>query len=125
MNAHEAIHNAEWLLPGAAATEGEVDLRWQAIIAIGEFIESEPEPVLAFAERWGQHPDDDLRQAIATCLLEHLLERHFDMVLPRAERLARASDLFARTLGMCWPFGQAEHSNNAARFKRLLEDLGA
>ena len=74
-----------------------------AIIAIANFIEDEPEAIWSFVERWGQHPDEDLRQAIATCVLEHLLERHFDLVFPRVKRLAESNEQFARTVAMCWP----------------------
>ena len=72
----DAISSAESILPGHAAPDGEVDDRWQAIIAVAEFIETEPEAVWSFAEKWGGHPDDDLRMAITTCVLEHLLEHH-------------------------------------------------
>jgi hypothetical protein len=125
MNVHEAIAAAEAILPGQSAAEGEEDARWQAIIAIGDFVESDPEPVWAFVERWGKHPDDDLRAAIATCLLEHLLEHHFDSVLPRVERLARSDRRFAETLGMCWRFGQSKLGANAFRLASLVKELQA
>ena len=72
MTVQEAIEQAEALLPDSVAPEGETDPRWQAIIDVGDFIESDPELVWAFALRWGSSEDDDLRAAIATCLLEHL-----------------------------------------------------
>jgi hypothetical protein len=31
--------------------------------------------------KWGSHEDEDVRAAIATCLLEHLLEYHFKLLL--------------------------------------------
>jgi hypothetical protein len=74
----EAIVAAEAILPGHPAAEGGTDPRWQAIIAVSEFIEDHPEPVWSFIVRWGSSPDDDLRMAVATCLLERLLEFHFD-----------------------------------------------
>ena len=73
---HQAIQKADALLPGRPVRDGE-DPRWQAIIEIGDFIKSEPEAVWSFIARWGGHPQDDLRDAIACCLLEHLLEFHF------------------------------------------------
>jgi len=123
MNVIEAIASAEAILPGECAADGEMDPRWQAIIAIGEFIESDPEPLLLFVERWGQHPDEDLRTAVATCLLEHLLECHFALLFPRVERLARSNRLFAETLGWCWQFGQAKLPENAERLNGLLKEL--
>lgn len=123
MTVAEAIKRAEGLLPGDPAPEGEPDARWGAIIEVAEFIEGEPEAVWSFVERWGKHSDEDLRTAIATCILEHLLEHHFDLIFPRVEHLARSSRSFAITVQMCWSFGQTELPSNAAKFKRLQEEL--
>ena len=38
----QAIRDAEKLLPGVPAPDGEPDPRWQAIIKVGEYIETEP-----------------------------------------------------------------------------------
>jgi len=73
MTVHKAIKRAEAILPGVAAPDGETDPRWQRIVDIGQYIESDPESVWEFVSRWGQHHDEDLRMAVATCLLEHLL----------------------------------------------------
>src|SRR5262245_54944833 len=123
MTVQEAIEQAEALLPGAAAREGEIDPRWQAVIAVAEFVESEPEAVWAFALRWGRSDDADLRAAIATCVLEHLLEHHFDLFISRVEEAARGSRLFAKTVRSCWKSGQAEEPTRAARFDRLKASL--
>ncbi|HEV2296008.1 MAG TPA: hypothetical protein VGR35_19340 [Tepidisphaeraceae bacterium] len=40
-----AIARAERILPGKPARDGKRDLRWQAIIRVGEFIETQPEAV--------------------------------------------------------------------------------
>lgn len=85
MNVREAVEAAERVLPGTAAPDGVPDPRWQAIIEISEVIEGEPEPVWAFINRWARHADPDLRAAIATCFLEHLLEHHFAAFFPRVE----------------------------------------
>lgn len=73
MTVDQAIRDAELVLPGEPVAEG-TDPRWQAIIAVGGFIDTAPEPVWSFIRRWGRSPDADLRDAVATCLLEHLLE---------------------------------------------------
>jgi hypothetical protein len=123
MNVIEAVANAEAILPGEDASDDEMDPRWQAIIALGDFIESDPEPLWLFVERWGIFPNENLRQAITTCLLEHLLEYHFESLFPRVERLARSNRLFAESLGMCWSFGKSELPENAARLNGLLKEL--
>ena len=119
----KAIAKAEKLLPGRAAPEGKIDPRWQAIIAVSEFIDSNPEDVWEFIVRWGKNRNSDLRAAVATCLLEHLLDRHFATYFPRLEVLARKSPLFAKTFSMCWKFGQAEEPKNANRWDRLEKSL--
>jgi len=118
----EAIRGAEALLPGVPAEEGQ-DPRWQAIIRVGGFIASDPEAVWGFVRRWGGHPQNDLRDATATCLLEHLLEFDFAAFFPQAEQHALADPLFADTFRRCWQFGQALEPGNAERFAALRERL--
>jgi hypothetical protein len=122
MGVRQAIHEAESLLPGEPAAVGE-DPRWQAILAVGNYIEREPEPVWGFISRWGGHPQEDLRDAIATCLLEHLLEYHFAAYFPQVEERALAEPLFGDTFLRCWRFGQSEEPGNAERFEALSKRL--
>jgi len=86
-------------------------------------VETDPEDLWPFTLRWGSHTDADLRTAIATCLLEHLLEHHFDTLIARVETAAMTSPEFAQTVLACWKFGMAEESSRAARFDRLLANL--
>jgi hypothetical protein len=111
------------VLPGEQAPDSERDPPWQAIIAVGEFIETDPEALWDFTLRWGSYPDADLRTAIATCLLEHLLEHHFARLIARVETAAMTSPEFAQTVLGCWKVGQAELTDRAARFDRLLAKL--
>jgi hypothetical protein len=119
MSICRAIDRADSLLPGTPAPEGKRDRRWQAIIRVGEYIESSPEEVWQFARRWGTHRQQDLRDAIACCLLEHLLEYHFDLIFPRVKQAAVESKLFADTFTACWKFGQSEIPKNSRKFDRL------
>ena len=122
MSVHEAIACAEPLLPGVPAPDDALDPRWQAIIAVGEYVETNPEEVLAFVIRWGGHEQWDLSAAIATCLLEDLFRYHFDLVFPRVARLALSDPLFADTLCQCWTLGQTPA--NARLLKQLRRRLG-
>jgi hypothetical protein len=122
---HDAVAKAEAVLPGQAAADGEVDERWQAIIAVGEFIETEPEQIWAFILRWGSAHDPDLRMAISTCLLEHLLEQHFDNFIGRVEQRVHDDRLFADMVSRCWKFGKSELPERAARFDRLIASVRA
>jgi hypothetical protein len=110
-NVQSAIAAAELILPGKCAPEGETDERWQALIEVGYFIESDPEPIWSFVLKWGSHDDEDLRGGVATVLLEHLLEYHFDLLFPRIEAAARSSSLFAETFKACWKLGQRKSLN--------------
>ena len=123
MSVVEAIREAETHLPGVPVDDGQ-DPRWQAIIAVGEFVESEPEAVWVFVRRWAGHAQEDLRMAVATCFLEHLLEYHFAAYFPRVEELAAADPLFGDTFGGCAPFGQSSEPGNVERFQALRKKLG-
>jgi hypothetical protein len=122
VSAHQAIREAERLPPGEPVTEG-LDPRWQAIIAVGEFINSEPDAIRGFIQRWGRHPQKDLRDAIATCLLEELLARHFAAYFPLVEELALGDSDFAETFLRCWEYGQAEETQNSKQFRALRKRL--
>jgi hypothetical protein len=120
---HNAIVAAEQILPGHAAPDGEEDPRWQVILKIGDFVEEEAEAIWPFALKWGSHEDADLRAAIATCLLEHLLGHHFDLIFPRVEAAARSNVLFADTTAMCWKVDEAKETTRAERFDRLIHEI--
>jgi len=118
--ARRAIQRAERVLPGEPAPEGKSDPRWQAIISVAEYIGSDPITVWEFAHKWGRHPNADLRMAVATCLLEHLLEYHFDLIFPKVEEAVGGTKRLAETFTQCAKFGQSEIPRNAERFDRLV-----
>ena len=113
------IVRAERILPGIPAPRGKSDARWQAIMKIEEYAESHPEPIWAFALKWGKHPQEDLRTAIAVLLLEHLLEYHFLLIFPRVREAVATSKRFKDTLSRCWWLGEAAWSANAGKLDRL------
>lgn len=122
MTVHEAIQKANEILPGQKAAEGETDPRWQAIIAVGHFTETNPEEVWRFAHQWGQHDNEDLRTAVGTCLLGHLLEHHCDLLFPRVEAAVESGPEFADTFSRSWKFGQASEPSNETRFDKLMSE---
>ncbi len=122
---HRAIARAERILPGREVKVG-VDPRWQAIIRVGDFIESQPIPVCEFALKWSRRRGIDLQQAISCCLFEHLLESHFDLVLPRIRAAALENSRVAEHFiewRSCFRLGQATLPRNVARLKRLAYEL--
>jgi hypothetical protein len=122
----EAIREAEAILPGVPVDVG-LDPRWQAIIEVGRYIWTGPdealEAVWGFTSRWGVHSNEDLRTAVATCLLEHLMEYHFAAFFPRIAELALRDPLFGDTFERCFQLGQALEPANAERFTSLLDRL--
>jgi hypothetical protein len=94
------------------------DVRWQALIVIGEYIATgfRNEEIWSVIVRFCGM-DDDMQDALATVLLEHLLEHDFDSTLDRIrdappEKLSPVLDLVQR----CWRFGQSE-----AKWHQLLQ----
>jgi hypothetical protein len=118
MDVTDVIQRANAILPGVPVADG-VDDRWSAIIAIGEYIESEPDAVWRFIKQWGRNASEDVRDAIATCLLEHLLEYHFADYFPLVSQEAKLVPLFADTFLRCWKFGQSLEPLNSASFDEL------
>ena len=118
----KAIQNANEVLPGQKAPEGETDLRWQAVIAVSLFSNTHPEEVWDFTYQWGKSSDEDLRSAIATCILEHLLGDHFELIFPRVERAVKSSPEFADTFSRIWKFDQACEPGNEKRVDSLMSE---
>jgi hypothetical protein len=114
-----AIARAESILPGRPSPEGNRDPRWQAIIRVAQFIDSDLDAVWQFARKWARHPSPDVRMAVATSLLEHILEGHFDAIFPRLQIEVDDSNRFADTLRSCWILGQAALPKNRARLAKL------
>ena len=64
-----------------------------------------------------------IEAAIATCILEHLLEHHFDLFFKRIEKLALADPNFGVTVKLCFKFGEASQATNAKRLDALMQKL--
>ena len=122
MAVRTAIAEAEQVLTYPSATDGQVDPRWQMMTDVADFVRSSPDEIWPFVERWGSSGDDEVRAAIATCLLEHLLEHHFERIFPLVEQ-AVTDPRFAATFSLCWKHGQSTLPANAARFDRLRQEL--
>jgi len=121
MNIFDAIKDAEKVLPGSPLPDDKMkDQRWQRIIEIENFIQTNPEEVWRFTEKWGSHEQEDIRMAIATCLLEHLLEHHFNLIFPRLENEIKENPLFYDTVSRCAKFGQSKTKVNSKKFDNLI-----
>ena len=102
---------------------GEEQRVWQAAVRLGDFVEVAPNEVWSLVTKWGDSDNDEVRMALATCVLEHLLEHHFDRYFPLVEELALTNSRFADTFSSCWQFGQSEAPENAARMASLNDRI--
>lgn len=100
------------------------DERWQAAIAQGEHCETDPAFIWPVVVQWGRCEDEDTRTAIATCVLEHILEHHFDTYFPKVQEIVSSGNrAFAETFSLCWKFGQSEWPENSKRFDLLQKEV--
>jgi hypothetical protein len=123
MSVSRAIRIAESTLPGEEGAGGGLDPRWQAIISVADYIEQYPDEIWRFTRKWGSHANADLRAAVATCLLEHLLEYHFDRIFPLVLLACRQSKRFADTFSRCGEFGQTCRGPCLSQFRALQEEV--
>ena len=123
MTVLQAMRKAERVLPGKVAPDGQSDPRWQAILRVEDHVEQHPEEVWRFTRKWGVHANADLRTAVATCLLEHLLACHFSRMFPLVSEASRQSARFADTLSRCWALGQARRPQNLKRLRVLMKEV--
>jgi HEAT repeat protein len=99
-------------------------VRWAAAQAAGELIDKSPWDVWQLVLRHGASELEDTRSAVATCMLEHLLERHFDNFFPLLEAQVRQGNvLLGDTFRRCWKFGVAEDIRNSQRWDSLAREV--
>jgi hypothetical protein len=95
--------------------------RWAAAEAAGQLVSDRPRAVWNLVVAHGASEIEDVRSAVATCMLEHLLEEHFEEYFPLLEREIRAGNIMlGDTLRRCWKLGQAELGANADRWDKLV-----
>ena len=123
MSVDQAIADADAALPGEASDYGEDDPRWDAIVEVGRYSQSNPAEVWQFAARWGNHPQASLREAIASGVLEHLLEHHFELVFPQVEQQVAVDRYFSDTFSRSWKLGKSNLPENSRRFDALLAQV--
>ena len=99
-------------------------VQWAAAAAAGELIQERPWDVWRLVLRHGASQNEETRSAVATCMLEHLLENDFETFFPLLENQIRAGKLLlGDTLRRCWKLGRAEEPRNAKRWDKLVRDV--
>jgi len=94
--------------------------RWAAAIDAGDLLYTRPRAVWKLILEHGSSRSEDRRTAVATCMLEHLLEEYFAEYFPLLEKEIRAGNrLLGDTFTRCWKFGQSKSRLNSNRWDRL------
>jgi hypothetical protein len=100
---------------------GDVSKAWAAAAELGEYALDCPEKVWPLVIQFGSSSEEEMRQAIATCVLEHVLEYHFDEYFPLIEAEGSKGNLdFVDTLRLCWKFGKSLEPSRAKRWETFL-----
>lgn len=95
------------------SSELEEDI-WKGAAKLSEFGFGSPERIWNTVVKYGSRENEELQRAIATCVLEHILERHFDEYFPKIKQVVLAGNRhFQRTFLMCGKFGQACEKSNS------------
>ena len=119
----EKLHEDELKALDKMFRTGDGKQPWTAAIKLGDFVESDPHTAWPFVIKWGCAKNEDTRAAVATCLLEHVLEYHFEEFFPKVKELALEKPTFAATFKICSKFGQSEEPVNSKRWNALERRL--
>lgn len=105
------------------ATGDEAKL-WEGATLLGEFAATAPDAIWPMIVRFASSDDAEVRSAIAACVLEHVLEHHFERYFAQSQQLiAAGNQQFADTFSSCWAFGQTELPDNKRRFDTLTQQI--
>lgn len=99
--------------------------RWAAAAQLSEYVADHPDRIWPMVLRLASSQKDDVRQAVATNVLEHILEHHFDKFFPLIEAdVQRGNENLRDSLRLCWKFGQSLDRSRSKRWDRLVERTG-
>jgi hypothetical protein len=99
---------------------------WTAAVEAGELIASRPDEVWELILDYGSRENADMRQAISSCMLEHLLEHNFERYFGRLEESINSGNKnLGQTFSLCWKFGQSNAESNALRWDRLATSISS
>jgi hypothetical protein len=95
---------------------------WSACVVLSYFVDQHPLQLFSIIQSVAEVASDDQRTALAKCLLEHLMESHFDFVIDSITIEPNPSQRFALAdiLSRCWPYGEAENHSNWKKVETLL-----
>lgn len=110
-----------WTLNEIGVGLSDPERRWEAAAAAGEYVYDAPDDIWPIVLKYGSDVDEDVRQAVATNILEHLLEYHFERFFPLVEAEVQAGNTrLADTLCLSWKLGFSTQRDNSQRWDSLL-----
>ena len=113
---------ARSLIPDCDNDDYDNDVRWQAIIAVGEYIKTYPEGVWSVIEEYGVSSDKDMRTGISVCLLEHLLDFDF-AYFERVKKLIRHDGISGKRMKHALGLATVMSDDKLAKVTTYLEGL--
>jgi hypothetical protein len=109
-------------LAGRLVKDRHETCRWQAAILIGQFIPFAPDDVWEIVRGCSSASNEDLRAALSTVVLEHLLGFDFDRTFARVrEELRQGNRGILDIASTCWDFTGSKVK--WSRFKKLLQQF--
>jgi hypothetical protein len=94
---------------------------WQEAIRLAEYLDREPDRVFAIAMKaLSIAREADTLDALATCIIEHILERNFSYFDHIEKEINRGNGRMIYALAMCRKFGESRNDVNAQRWEDLL-----
>jgi hypothetical protein len=95
---------------------------WSACALLSHFVEQEPGRLLRVVRHFSEAATSEQRAALGKCILEHLLEWHFDLAIHaiRAETDQSVRFAMVDVLSRCWPFGEAARSHKWKSVEALI-----
>ena len=94
--------------------------RWQSLIIVGEYLDKYSDEIFNIIIKYGKSKDEDMRTAIATVLLEHLLEKNFDKYFHLYKNVLKNNSYLLDTLSKSWI--NIAGSKNQKIVKRFLKN---
>jgi hypothetical protein len=106
----------------AAARDRDGERVWEIAIGMGDDALTRPNVIWDDVASALRFADDDGITAIATCILEHVLENSFDDYIGRVEaEIASGNRNMLEALKRSWKFEQAKTNENSARWDGIIE----
>lgn len=80
-------------------------VRWKILTLLGNYSEQYPNILWPIIIKWGQSNISDIRNGIACCVLEHVLQYHKSKYIKRINKIVIEGSWYMKdTLDRCWRF---------------------